>query len=180
MAKEKTPRQNAAPAPAQSGQDEPGQSVAPASTQNEQSKPNSSSSGKKSSGKKNNRPQIGGTAVTGAKSTLPKQISTSNNPQQQEIDSYNRTMRRRMENIGAGPYAAENRKVKTPMERRKEKLDRLKQRRTAQAEAIKRSLPGGKLKTDTSRAVRMVIVVAILVVLLITVFVVLRLTGVIS
>ena len=49
-----------------------------------------------------NRPRVGGTATPGAKSTQPKEISTSN-PQQQQADSYNRTMRRRMEHLGTGP-----------------------------------------------------------------------------
>ena len=147
--------------------------------QSGQNKLDASTSRKKGSGKKNNRPQVGGTAVPGAKSTQPRPVSTSSNPQQQEIDSYNRTMRRRMENIGAGPYAAENRKVKTPQERRKEKIERLKQKRASDAAAVKKSLPGGQLKTDTSRAVRMVLVVAALIILLIAVFVVLRVTGVI-
>jgi hypothetical protein len=162
MAKEKTPGQNAA-------------QVGP-------EKPTSSASGsaKKSSSKKNSRLQVGGSAVQGAKSTLPKQISSGNNPQQQEAESYNRTTRRRMQNIGAGPYAGENRKVKSPQERRKEKVERIKQKRAAQVEAVKKTLPGGKIKTDMSRVVRMVLVVGGLIVLLIAIFVALRLTGTIQ
>src|SRR5205085_2588094 len=52
---------------------------------------------------KDRKPEIGGTAVTGAKSTQPKEI-TSTNPQQQQAESYNRQMRRRMEHMGTGPY----------------------------------------------------------------------------
>src|SRR6266849_594638 len=51
----------------------------------------------------NRKPEVGGTAVTGAKSTQPKE-TTSTNPAQQQAESYNRQMRRRMEHLGTGPY----------------------------------------------------------------------------
>ena len=161
MAKEKTPEQNIKQA----------EQIQAASS--------ATGSGKKQTGKKHSRPRVGGTAVVGAKSTLPKQVEVSNNPQQQEIDSYNRTMRRRMQHLNAGPYA-EHRKVKTPQERRKEKIERIKQRRAEQVKSVNRSLPGGKIKTDTSRATRAILVIAAAVVLLIAVFVMLRMTGVLG
>lgn len=130
--------------------------------------------------KKQNRARIGGSATPGAKSTQSKEVSSTNNPQQQEIESYNRTMRRRMEQIGAGPYSAENRKVKTPLERRKEKMDRIKQKRAEQVASVRKTLPGGRIKTDVSRATRMVLVIGGAIVLLIAVFAVLRLANVIG
>ena len=135
------------------------------------------SSGKNRSGKKNKRLQVGGTAVPGAKSTQPKQPSPTNNPQQQEMEGYNRTMRRRMQQRGVGPYAGEQQKVKTLQEKRKEKIERLKQKRAAQVAAIKRSLPGGKLSTDTRRVYYLVAGVAIAIVAIILLFVILRVTG---
>ncbi len=51
---------------------------------------------------KSNRPRVGGTATPGAKSTQPREVNTTN-PQQQQAESYNRTMRRRMEHLGTGP-----------------------------------------------------------------------------
>ena len=81
-------------------------------------------SGKNRSGKKNKRLQVGGTAAPGAKSMQPKQTSSTNNPQQQEIEGYNRTMRRRMQQMGTGPYAGEQQKVKTQQQKRKEKIER--------------------------------------------------------
>ncbi len=54
---------------------------------------------------KSSQPAIGGTAVPGAKSTQPKEIKTTS-PSQQEAESYNREMRRRMQHMGTGPYAA--------------------------------------------------------------------------
>jgi cobalamin biosynthesis Mg chelatase CobN len=124
---------------------------------------------------KSNRSQIGGTAVPGAKSTQPKQIVTSNNPQEQEQASANRMMRRRMEHLGTGPRTAEQ--VKTVGEKRKERIRRIKERQKSQVEAVKKSLPGGKISTDTSRVLYLVGGVAVVIILLIVIFVVLRLTG---
>src|SRR2546428_4168070 len=50
------------------------------------------------------KPTIGGTALSGAKSTQPKEIK-STSPSQQEAESYNRETRRRMQHMGMGPYA---------------------------------------------------------------------------
>ena len=125
---------------------------------------------------KNYRPQIGGTAVPGAKSTLPKQISTSNNPQQQELETANRTMRRRMEQLGTGPQAPEQ--TKTAVNRRKERIQRLKERQKAQVSAVQRSLPGGKLVTNTRRVFYLMGGVAAIIIAIIVLFIVLRLTGV--
>ena len=125
---------------------------------------------------KGNRVQIGGTAVPGAKSTLPKQISNSNNPQQQEMETANRTMRRRMEHLGTSPQPPEQ--AKTIHDRRKERIERIKERQKAQVSAVKRSLPGGKLATDTGRVYYLIGGVAVAIVLLILLFVVLRVTGI--
>lgn len=133
---------------------------------------------KNRSSKKNKHLQIGGTAVLGAKSTQPKKISSTNNPQQQEIEGYNRTMRRRMQQMGTGPYANEPQNVKTLQQKRKEKMERIKQRRAAQIAAVKRSLPGGKISTDTKRVYYLVAGVAIAIVAVILLFVILRVTGV--
>jgi hypothetical protein len=129
-----------------------------------------------SSGNKGNRSQIGGTAVPGAKSTQPKLISNTNNPQQQEKENANRMMRRRMEQLGTGPQAPEQ--GKTVRNRRKERIERVKERQRAQVSAVKRSLPGGKIATDTSRVYYLIGGVAGAIVLLILVFVVLRVMGV--
>jgi preprotein translocase subunit SecF len=75
---------------------------------------------------KSNRPAVGGTAVPGAKSTQPKVISQTNNPQQQQAESYNRTMRRRMQKLGTGPYS-ENPAV-SAQERRQKRIERKKRK----------------------------------------------------
>ena len=125
---------------------------------------------------KGNRAQVGGTAVPGAKSTQPKPVSTSNNPQQQERESSNRTMRRRMDHLGTGLQSQEP--VKTVRDRRKERAERIKERQQAQVSAVKRSLPGGKLATDTSRVYYLIGGIAIAIVVLIGIFVILRVMGV--
>src|SRR5205809_500385 len=68
-----------------------------------------------------NQPRIGGTAAPGAKSTRPKEI-TSKSPQQQQAESYNRDMRRRMEHLGTGPAQASS--AKDPRQKRLEKRKR--------------------------------------------------------
>jgi hypothetical protein len=85
-------------------------------------------------------------------------------------------MRRRMEHLGTSPQSSEQ--GKTLHDRRKERNERVKERQKAQVSAVKRSLPGGKLSTDTSRVYYLIGGVAAAIVLLILVFVVLRVTGV--
>lgn len=73
---------------------------------------------------KGNRPVVGGSAVVGAKSTQPRE-TTSTNPQQQQAESYNRVMRRRMQKMGTGPY---NDTANTMQEQRKKRVERKKRR----------------------------------------------------
>lgn len=75
---------------------------------------------------KSTRPVIGGTAVAGAKSTQPKTVSQSNSPQQQQAENYNRSMRRRMQKLGTGPYS-EN-LAATAQERRQKRIERKKRK----------------------------------------------------
>jgi hypothetical protein len=94
---------------------------------------------------KNNRPQIGGTAVAGAKSTQPRQVSQSNDPNKQQAESYNRTMRRRMEHIGTGPQTQENRIEKARNQRQK-RIERAKERRAAAQKELNKSMGGFRRK----------------------------------
>lgn len=70
---------------------------------------------------KSNKSRVGGTAIQGAKSMQPKQI-TSNDPQQQQVESYNRQMRRRMDHMGTSP--SQN----AGMERNRKRMAKRKQR----------------------------------------------------
>jgi hypothetical protein len=81
-----------------------------------------------------------------------------------------------MEHLGTSPQSPEQ--VKTTRDRRKERIERIKERQKAQVSAVKRSLPGGKLVTDTSRVYYLIGGVFAAIVILILLFVVLRVTGV--
>lgn len=82
-------------------------------------------------GNKNRRPAIGGTAVSGAKSTTPKEIP-SGGPAQDRPETYNRDMRRRMQHMGTGPY---NEPAPNPTRKRFEK--RTEERKKRQQEVKK-------------------------------------------
>lgn len=90
---------------------------------NAQAQTDSLKKGKQSS--KNRQPKIGGTAVAGAKSTQPKELTTGS-PANQQPEYYNRDTRRRMEHMGTGPYA--ERATVDPRERRKKRQERLQER----------------------------------------------------
>ncbi len=113
-------------------------------------------------------PQVGGTAIPGAKSTLPKQVPDApSNSQQEQAESYNRTMRRRMQQIGTGPYA-EPKKVKAGEKRRARQNERLEESR----QILRKAAPGG-IKLGRRNTLFFIGTVA-LVVLIIVVFVLLR------
>ncbi|HEV2655259.1 MAG TPA: hypothetical protein VGT82_09875 [Ktedonobacteraceae bacterium] len=130
----------------------------------------------KNGGAKSNKPRVGGTAVPGAKSTLPKQIPTNNNSAQQQTESYNRDMRRRMQHLGTGPN--EN-KANTIQEQRRKRVERRKQRVEEERARLRRSTPGGKI-TLGRRNLYFILGTVALVVLLIVIFVVLRMNHIIQ
>jgi hypothetical protein len=131
----------------------------------------------KKGGTKGNRSHVGGTAVPGAKSTLPKQIPTNNNNSaQQQTESYNRDMRRRMQHLGTGPN--EN-KANTVQEQRRKRIERRKQRVEEERARLRRSTPGGKI-TLGRRNLYFILGTVALVVLLIVIFVVLRMNHIIQ
>lgn len=125
-------------------------------------------------GNKSNRPQIGGTAVPGAKSTQPKEMPDTNNPNQQQIASYNRDMRRRMQNLGTGPYSESQKKGKTPQERRQKVIERRKERIEERRAELRKAVPKTRVAIGRKNTY-FIIAVAVFLVVLILVFVVLRL-----
>lgn len=132
----------------------------------------SSPSKKTGTGGKGEKSRIGGTAIPGAKSTQPKPPPTSNDPNQQQVESYNRTMRRRMQQLKAGPYA-EQQRAQSLQERRQKRVERRKQRVEEKREELKKSLPAGKITLGRRNTYFLIAVVAIII-LLIVAFVVLR------
>src|SRR5690348_4688897 len=117
----------------------------------QQTQGSSSASGSSGKGKqrgKNRKQAIGGTAVPGAKSTLPKEMPTSQNPSaQQQAEMYNRDMRRRMQHMGTGPYSEP-----APVPARKRAQKRLEERKKRQEEVKKVVVgPGGVKETRLGR-----------------------------
>jgi hypothetical protein len=151
---------------------EPGTPKTPDTKKAEASTSASSQSRKTRAGGKGERSRMGGTAVPGAKSTLPKPPSASNDPNQQQVDSSNRTMRRRMQQIKAGPYAQEQR-MQTLQERRQKRVERRKQRVEEQRQELRKSVPGGKISLGR-RNTYFIVAIVVLIILLIVLFVVLR------
>ena len=131
------------------------------------------STGKRRDKGKSNRPRIGGTAVPGAKSTQPKQITSTNNQNQQQTESSNRTMRRRMEQLGTGTASDEDR-GKTLQDRRKKQIERRKEKLEERRAQLRKSMPGGGRLTLGRRNTYFLIAVIAIIVLLIVAFVLLR------
>ena len=123
-------------------------------------------------GGKNRRPAIGGTALPGAKSTQPKEITTTN-PQQQQAESYNRTMRRRMEHMGMGPYT-ENPTV-SARDKKKQRLERKKQERMQDVNKVVARGPNPTRVSNLGRKnTYFILGVVALLVLLIVIFLIIR------
>lgn len=123
-------------------------------------------------GKGNERPRIGGTAVPGARSTLPKPTSGSSNPQQQQQEFSNRTMRRQMERRGLGPQS-EAERIREAQEKRKKKIERKKQRIEERRQEIRKSLPSGGFKLGRKN-LYFIIGTAAAIILLIVIFLIIR------
>lgn len=106
--------------------------------------------------------RIGGTAVQGSKSTRPKEI-TSSNPQQQQVESYNRTMRRRMDQMGTTPDGSSN-----ALEQRQKRLEKRKKRTEERRQEVKKVAATGPRKiTIGSKNTYFLIGVVLLIVVII-------------
>lgn len=104
---------------------------------------------------------IGGTAIQGAKSTQTKEIPTGPTANQKP-EFYNRTMRRRMEQMGTGPYT--ERSAVDPRERRKKSLKRRQEKIRALADA---KGPGRDIRLGRRNTYFLIGVVVLLIVLFI-------------
>ena len=164
MAKDNTaPQKLPLPTTQQSGTERPA-SIAPAATTKITTGKRGSSSTRK------NKTKIGGTAVPGARSTQPRETPTTSNPQQQQAESYNRLMRRRMDNMGMGT-SAESDRMQTLQEQRQKRIERKKKRLEERREELRKSLPASKIKLGR-RVLYPLIGVAVLVILLIVLYIV--------
>ena len=114
----------------------------PASTTGAQS---TASQVRQGASEKGNRPRIGGTAVPGAKSTQPKEVAATN-PQQQQAESYNRVMRRRMEHLGTGPGQGS-----TLQDQRRKRLEKRKRRIEERKQEVRKVAASGPRKISLGR-----------------------------
>lgn len=121
--------------------------------------------------KNRTKSRVGGTAIPGAKSLQPKQVPTNNNSNE-PVESYNRDMRRRMQQMKTGPYAQEER-MQTMQQQRQKKIERRKQHLEEQRADLRKSLPGGKI-TLGRRNTYFLIAVAAIIILLIVLAIVLK------
>jgi hypothetical protein len=131
----------------------------------------SSGGSKTRASSKSSRSAIGGSAVPGAKSTQAKQTPASN-PREQQAENYNRQMRRRMEHLGTGAYD-EGSKMQKAQQQRKKRIERKKQRLEEQRQEIRKTMPKGGIKLGRS-TLYFIIGTAILVILVIALFIIIR------
>lgn len=110
---------------------------------------------------RSNQTRVGGTAVPGAKSTQPKEITTTN-PQQQQAESYNRNMRRRMQHLGTGPGqgSVQDQRQKR-LEKRKRRVEERRQEVKKVAATGPRNISLGRRNTYFLIAVVVVIILVI-------------------
>lgn len=96
-------------------------------------------------GAKSNQSRVGGTALPGAKSTQPKEV-TATNPQEQQAESYNRNMRRRMQHLGTGPGQSNN-----VQDQRQKRLDKRKRRIEERRQEVKKVAATGPRNISLGR-----------------------------
>ncbi len=114
---------------------------------------------------KSRKPAVGGTAVTGARSTMPKEIPTTG-PAQDRPERYNRETRRRMEHMGTGPY--NDTTAANPTRKRYEK--RLEERKKRQEEVKKTVVtkgPSTKIKIGNKNTYFLLAVLGIVAIIII-------------
>jgi hypothetical protein len=133
----------------------------------EQPQPASESSATKGKqATKTNKPRVGGTAIQGAKSTQPREAKATS-PAQQQAESYNRDMRRRMQHLGTGPYGEDP--IAAAQEKRKKRIERRKKRIEDRREEAKKSIGPGFRTTLGNRNTYFLIALAAIIVIIIVI-----------
>ena len=140
--------------------------------QAQQPSPAANASQRKSSkqGGKSRQSAIGGTAIQGAKSTKPKELSTAT-PANQQAEYYNREMRRRMQQMGTGPYS--DRAALDPRERRRKRKERLKERQERIKRLVDAKGPSRDIKLGRRNTYFLIAIAALLIVLFV-VFIIIK------
>ena len=137
------------------------QAAAPSTVSERKSKPG---------GKSNSKTNFGGTALQGAKSTQPKEVSNAT-PSNQQPEYYNRETRRRMQQMRTGPYS--DRPAIDPRDRRKKRQERIQERREQIKHTVDAKGPSRDVKLGR-RNTYFLIGVFVLVIILIVVFLLLK------
>lgn len=124
---------------------------------------------------KKKRPvQIGGSAQAGAKSTQARQTPETNDPQELQYSSYNRDMRRRMQNMGTAP---ESQKGNPNLDKRKKMLEKREKKQQELRQAVSKKIPKSTVAVG-ARGWIFPIIVFVILALLIGGFLILRATGI--
>ncbi len=113
---------------------------------------------------------VGGTAIKGAKSTVVKELSTGTPPDQQ-AEYYNRETRRRMQQMGTGPYS--DRTANPSRDRRQKRQDRIKERQAEMKQRVDARGPSRDIKLGRRNAY-FLIAIGTLLVVVIVLFIILR------
>lgn len=119
---------------------------------------------------KSHQPKVGGTAVTGAKSTQPKELSTGTPPDQQP-EYYNRDTRRRMQQMGTGPYSQNP--ALDARSRSKKRKERLKARQEEVKHLVDAKGPSRDIRLGRRNTYFLIGIVTFVVILLV-IFIILR------
>ena len=144
----------------------PGSESVPATTiQSEVTK------GKQDQSVKSRKPGVGGTAVPGSKATQPKEITTTS-PTQQQAESYNREMRRRMQHMGMGPYG--DSPADTVRGRREKRIEKRKQRQEEVKKTVVTKGPSTNIRLGRRNTIFLVTMFGILLLIIILAIIIRR------
>ena len=113
---------------------------------------------------KSRKPAVGGTAVPGAKSTQPKETSTTS-PTQQQTENYNREMRRRMQHMGMGPYG--DSPADTVRGRKQKRLEKRKKQQEEVKKTVVTKGPSRNIKLGRRNTIFLLTIVGILLLIII-------------
>lgn len=108
---------------------------------------------------KSGKQAIGGTAVPGSKSTQPKEVKAAS-PTQQQTESYNREMRRRMQHMGMGPYSEGP--ADTARSRRQKRLEKKKKQQEEVKKTVVTRGPSTNIKLGRRNTYFLLVMVGIL------------------
>lgn len=126
--------------------------------------------------KSSNRSKIGGTAIPGAKSMQPKPtFAEVKDPNEQQLLSYNRDMRRRMQQMGTGPSGQQDQMDKM-RDKRDKRIARKKQRLDERRQQALKAVPKSSMRLG--KGLFFLIGVVGVILLLVVIFAILRLTHV--